>query len=306
MRQKSYFTSLQILQAVLILIITACSYFQKPEKSNDTAPNQNVIARYKDQYLYISDISESLASADNENDSLEIIQRMAQNWLRNKVLIDKALLNLGDEIKTFEKQIEDYRRDLIIYAYEQAYINQNLDTIVSAAEISEYYQNNKNNYQLRENIVVCDYAIFPLSTPKISDIKKNFFQAKSKKEIAALEEAALKYARVYSRGDTNWYNFSEIMKIIPFASEALLSTSGPKQLTFEDEKFLYLINIKQIRSKDSPAPLEYVAESIRNTILNTRKLELLRQLEENLLKQAFQQKNIDIYVKEKTKQKEEK
>ncbi|MFN4300143.1 MAG: hypothetical protein ACK4EX_10505 [Thermaurantimonas sp.] len=287
---------------MIIFCITACSYFKKPEEKGDTSNNQKTIARYKDQYLFLSDISESLANAENENDSLEIIQRMAQNWLRNKVLIDKALLNLGDEIKKFEKQIEDYRRDLIIYAYEQAYINQNLDTNVSAAEISEYYQNNKNNYQLRDNIVVCDYAIFPLSTPKILDVKRNFFQAKSKKEIASLEEAALKYARVYSRGDTNWYNFSEIMKIIPFASEALLTVSAPKQLTFEDEKFLYLINIKQVRSKDSPAPLEYVSESIRNTILNTRKLELLRQLEENLLKQALDQKYIEIYVKEKSKQ----
>ncbi|GCD78401.1 hypothetical protein JCM31826_18830 [Thermaurantimonas aggregans] len=304
MYNKRHQIIIRILQAVMFLTITACSYFNKPESKDESTNNQKAIARYKDQYLYLSDISESLANAENKNDSLEIIQRMAQNWLRNKVLIDKALLNLGDEIKKFEKQIEDYRRDLIIYAYEQAYITQNLDTNVSTAEISEYYLNNKNNYQLRENIVVCDYAIFPLSTPKILEIKKNFFQAKSKKETAALEEAALKYARAYSRGDTNWYNFSEIMKIIPFASEALLSTSGPKQLTFEDEKFLYLLNIKQIRSKDSPAPLEYVSEYIRNTILNTRKLELLRQLEENLMKQALDQKNIEIYVKEKSKQKE--
>lgn len=289
-----------ILQAVVAVAITACSNFISTQNSTDSE-REHPIARYKNEYLYISDISESLASAENEKDSLEIINRMAQNWLKNKVLIDKAILNLGDEIKRFEKQVEDYRRDLIIYAYEQAYINQNLDTIVSAEEIAEYYQNNKGNFQLRENILVCDYAIFPLSTPKIQDIRKIFFSAKSKKDQTTLEEAALKYARVYSRGDTNWYNSSDIMKIIPFATEALISSSGPKQLTFEDEKFIYLLNIRQIKTKDSPAPLEYVSESIRNTLLNTRKLILLSQLESNLLNQALNQKNIEILVSESSK-----
>lgn len=283
------------IQAVMAMSITACSDFISFRSNDQTdAQKGRPIARYNNEYLYLEDISETLANAESRNDSLEIISRMAQNWLKNKVLIEKAILNLGDEIKKFDKQIEDYRRDLIIYAYEQEYINQNLDTIVTQAEISEYYQNNKSFFQLRENILVCDYAIFPLNTPKISDIKKYFFSAKNKKELSALEEAALKYARLYSRGDTNWYTISDIMKIIPFASDVLITANGPRQLTFEDDRFIYMLNIHQLKTKDSPAPLEYAAESIRNTILNTRKLELLNKLESNLINQAFKQKTIEI------------
>ncbi len=295
MFQTPQFLMLSILQAVMVVSITACSDFIKPK--NETSSERGIpIARYKNEYLYLGDISEALTGAENKSDSLDIINRIAQNWLKNKVLIDKAMLNLGDEIKKIEKQIEDYRRDLIIYAYEQAYINQNLDTNISQSEIIEYYQNNKNNFLLRENIVVCDYAIFPKSTPKIADIKKYFFSAKTKKEIAQVEEAALKYARVYAYGDTSWFSLPEIVKIIPFVSEVLISASSPKQFVFEDEAFIYLLHIRQIKTKNSPAPLDYVSESIRNTLLNTRKLELLSQLESNLLVQALQQNLIEIIV----------
>ena len=299
MCQTPLFFILSILQAVMVVSITACSDFVKP-KIDTVSDKGKPIARYKNEYLYLSEVAESLANAENKGDSLEIINRIAQNWLKNKVLIDKAMLNLGDEIKKFEKQIEDYRNDLIIYAYEQEYINQNLDTNISQSEIAEYYQNNKNNFLLRENIIVCDYAIFPISTPKLSDIKKYFFSAKTKKEISQIQEAALKYARVFAYGDTSWYNLTDIIKIIPFVSEGIITANSPKQFVFEDNSFTYLLHIRQIKTKNSAAPLDYVAESIRNTILNARKLELLSKLESSLLNQAIHQKLIEILVSDST------
>lgn len=286
---------LTILQAALWLAFAACSLLS-PDKENPQNSSKEIIARYKNEYLWLSDIAESLTSAETRADSLEIINRMAANWLKNKVLMDKALLNLGDDVKRFEKQIEDYRRDLIIHAYEQAYVSQNLDTNITDEELREFYNNHKNIFQLRENIVVADYAIFPSSTPKINEIKKIFFNARSKKEETLLGESALKYARIYSRGDTSWVNFTEIVKIIPFATENLLNTGYSRQLIFEDENFTYLLNIKQVMKKDAPAPLEYVVESIRNSILNIRKQALLQSLEENLVKQSLNQKQAEIFV----------
>ncbi|GCD79617.1 hypothetical protein [Schleiferia thermophila] len=286
---------LTILQAALWLAFAACTLLS-PDKENSQNSSKEIIARYKNEYLLLSDIAESLTSAETRADSLEIINRMAANWLKNKVLMDKALLNLGDDVKRFEKQIEDYRRDLIIHAYEQAYVSQNLDTNITDEELREFYNNHKNIFQLRENIVVADYAIFPSSTPKINEIKKIFFNARSKKEETLLGESALKYARIYSRGDTSWVNFTEIVKIIPFATENLLNTGYSRQLIFEDENFTYLLNIKQVMKKDAPAPLEYVVESIRNSILNIRKQALLQSLEENLVKQSLNQKQAEIFV----------
>ncbi|KFD38284.1 hypothetical protein AT05_10795 [Schleiferia thermophila str. Yellowstone] len=286
---------LTILQAALWLAFAACTLLS-PDKENSQNSSKEIIARYKNEYLLLSDIAESLTSAETRADSLEIINRKAANWLKNKVLMDKALLNLGDDVKRFEKQIEDYRRDLIIHAYEQAYVSQNLDTNITDEELREFYNNHKNIFQLRENIVVADYAIFPSSTPKINEIKKIFFNARSKKEETLLGESALKYARIYSRGDTSWVNFTEIVKIIPFATENLLNTGYSRQLIFEDENFTYLLNIKQVMKKDAPAPLEYVVESIRNSILNIRKQALLQSLEENLVKQSLNQKQAEIFV----------
>ena len=47
------------------------------------------------------------------------------------LLLNKAELNLTDEEKNVEQQIENYRSSLLIYAYEQSYIRQHLDTVVT-------------------------------------------------------------------------------------------------------------------------------------------------------------------------------
>ena len=71
-----------------------------------------------------------------------------EKWVRNQLLLNKAEINLTDEEKNVEQQIENYRSSLLIYAYEQSYLRQNLDTVVTDKEIEDYYKENQSNFIL--------------------------------------------------------------------------------------------------------------------------------------------------------------
>ncbi len=57
-------------------------------------------------------------------DSIAMVRDFKERWIRNQLLLNKAELNLTDEEKNVEQQIENYRSSLLIYAYEQSYIRQ--------------------------------------------------------------------------------------------------------------------------------------------------------------------------------------
>ena len=74
------------------------------------------------------------------DDSIAIVRDFVEKWVRNQLILSKAELNLTDEEKDVEQQIDNYRTSLLIYAYEQSYLRQNLDTVVTDKEVEKYYE----------------------------------------------------------------------------------------------------------------------------------------------------------------------
>ena len=74
------------------------------------------------------------------------------NWIRRELMISYAEMNLNTDLLRYEKQIEDYRASLLIYAYQQELLNQNFDTVIALSEIEDYYQKYKDEFKLSKNI----------------------------------------------------------------------------------------------------------------------------------------------------------
>ena len=52
-------------------------------------------------------------------------------WVRNQLLLEKAVLNLDQDRHEIRKQLEEYRTFLLINKYQQELILQKLDTIIT-------------------------------------------------------------------------------------------------------------------------------------------------------------------------------
>ncbi|HEX6889170.1 MAG TPA: peptidyl-prolyl cis-trans isomerase, partial [Chryseolinea sp.] len=62
-----------------------------------------------------------------------------------------------------------------------------------------------------------------------------------------------------------------------------------------DENYLYFLRVRQYRILDNISPLEFVMDDIKNIILNKRKVELAKQLEDEVYKYALDQNEFEIF-----------
>ena len=62
-----------------------------------------------------------------------------------------------------------------------------------------------------------------------------------------------------------------------------------------DDDYYYFIRIDNYKIRDQISPVEFVADQIRNILINKRKIELAKSLEERVYSDAIQKKYFEVY-----------
>jgi hypothetical protein len=278
---------------VLLLISTFSACDSIFNKAN--AEDGPVVARVYDSKLYQHDLEAVLPEGLNPEDSAIFVQNFINVWAKNELMVYKAEFNLTDEQKQFEEQIRNYRNDLLKYAYLQKYVDDRLDTAISQTKIKDYYVSNSQNFLLKENILKIRYIVVPEDAPELDELKK-WFNSNEAKDLESLLDYSLSFARSFSLEDTAWISFNDFRKLIPirtYNQQDFLSRN--EWIELEDGGLIYLAQIKEYKIKDNAAPLFYVKDIIRNTLLNKKRLDLIADLEKNLVNDALKKKEFETY-----------
>ncbi len=64
----------------------------------------------------------------------------------------------------------------------------------------------------------------------------------------------------------------------------------------QDSLGVYLLKIEDVLSPNQTAPLQYIKPIIKEIILNKRTLELIKELEKDITKDAVKNKNFEVYT----------
>ncbi len=271
-----------------LLILSACSVKNGTESGN-------ILAKVGDYYLYEIDLKGAIPESVNTKDSLTIARNYINTWVREQLLLYQAEKNLTENQMNFDKQIETYRKSLIIYQYESLLIKQQLDTEVSEEEIEEYYEKNKNNFELKKNIVKANYAILDIDSPYNSKIE-SLMRSDNMNLIDSLETYCELYARNYLINDDQWISFDELLNIIPiktYNQEAFLKNN--RFVKLEENNFKYFIKFIEFNIKEEISPLSFERENIISIILNKRKIELINKMHNQLFEDALNSDIVEIY-----------
>jgi len=62
----------------------------------------------------------------------------------------------------------------------------------------------------------------------------------------------------------------------------------------EDDAYLYFLKVDEYRISDNVSPLEFVTDEIKNIILNKRKVELAKKLEDEVYENGLEHKDFEI------------
>ena len=278
----------------IIIILTSVLILQctKSEVTDDA-----VIARVGEKRLYQSDLSQIIPKNLEEHDSLLMANDYIRKWVKQELLIQKANENLTLEQKNLTKEIEEYRNSLIIYKYKNELMNQQMDTLVTENQIEQYYNANPDNFKLSSNIVKAIFIKIPIELANIKLIKE-LVDDNSEEGKNGLQQYCIQYAKSFDFFNDNWVNFDIVKNNIPdeIADDKQFLASN-NQIELKDSNYYYLVTIQDYKLQNELAPIEYVENNIKNLILNKRKIEFLKQVEENVYKEGVRQNKFEIYSK---------
>ncbi len=216
--------------------------------------------------------------------------------MNEMLTLHKAEENLKEEQKNVEKQLKDYRTSLITFIYEKELVNQKLDTVVNPSEIENYYNKNKNNFELKDNIIKVLYVKVNKKAPQLQSIRM-LYRSEVKKDKEALENYCHQFAENFYLDDNQWLLFDDLLKEIPiqqtYNKELFLQNN--RFIEVSDSTSLYFVNIKGFQIKNSISPLSFEKENIKNIILNKRKLELINRMKEEVYKEALSNKQAEEF-----------
>ena len=250
------------------------------------------IASVHNNNLYTEDIKLLIPKNIEKNDSLVFTRSIINSWAVKQLLLKKAEdNNTQNDNSEINNLVKDYRQALLINGYKERLIKQQLDTLIEQQEIKDYYKLNSKNFRLNEELIKTRYLHFSNDLIDRKEVVKSF----KKGTIEDLEELEIKQLtfKQMMLNDSVWTPLENVLLKIPFSRINLLKKT--KLLQKEDSLGLYLVTIKDVLLRNQIAPLSYIKPTIKQMILHQRKLQLIRDLEKIILKDAIQNKSYKIH-----------
>ncbi|MFK7833992.1 MAG: peptidyl-prolyl cis-trans isomerase [Winogradskyella sp.] len=274
---------------LISLLLVGCDFFKK---SDDLEP----VARVNDNYLYKENLKDVVPKGASSADSTLMINTYINRWARQLLLMDGALVNLSeDKQHEFSKLVEQYKHDLYAKAYLERLVKKNIDTIVKQEEAQLFYEANKESFKLNDDLIQFRYISLALNPINLDTIKTRFKRFETKDKMY-LDSISVQF-KSHVLSDSIWIKLSRVVEKIPIITSAnkdqLLNKTNFLQL--EDSLNLYLMYVKDVRFQNDYAPLDYVNTSINKIVINKRKLELIKQLENDITKDAIKNNKFEIY-----------
>ncbi len=281
---------------MLVLFLSGCDLIKMKDDVQEANLELNPIARVGNQYLYAKDLEGIATAGLSAEDSTERTSRFVNSWIKKQLLISEAATKIEFDEAEIERKILDYRYSLMGYEYQSYYINQNLDLEVSDEEIANYYNENLDNFALKQNIIRGRFIKLPIGAPK-SDKVKSLMYSNKPENIEELNSYALSFAASYQLNDSVWMVFDEVIKNTPLAEipNKIQYLQNNKYIETADLQFKYFIKIDEYRISDNISPLEFVKENVKHIIINKRKVELAKKLEEEVYERAIKSKSFEIF-----------
>ena len=286
-----------LIYILLVAIITSCDFLKVKDESIPIQDDlRQPIARVNDNYLYASEISGIVSANASAEDSANLMNAYMNNWIRKQLLIDEASAKIDFDEAEIQRKILDYRYSLIAYEYKSYYINQHLNKQVSEEEIQLYYEQNQDNFPLKQNIIRGKFIRLPKDAPNATKIRTLIYSTRENK-MEELRTYCFSYALMYSLEDSVWINFDDIIKNTPLAEipNKVDFLKRTKYTESSDATSKYYLLIKEYKKTDDIAPMEVVRDQIMGIIVNKRKVELARNLEKEVYDKAVETKSFEIY-----------
>jgi len=274
---------------LLMFLLLSCNFF-KPEAK------PQAIARVNDSYLFQEDIENLVPPGTSKEDSLIIIRNFIDRWASQKLMTNAAEINLSAEKQAeYDELIKQYKVDLYTKGYIEEIVRTTVDTVVSEEELTAYYKENKDNFKTNGTLVKLRYIHLPKDHPKFQAIRSKFFDYR-KSDKKFWDTYSMQF-KSFVLNDSVWVEMNQIYRKLPFINPENRNEfiSQGKSIEKNDSTDVYLVKVTNVLDNKQISPFQYVKPTLKQVILNKRKLELIKKFEKDITDDAIKSKKYEIY-----------
>lgn len=248
--------------------------------------NDEVVAELGLERLYRSDLDAVLPKGLSVEDSTRLAMQYISSWASDLVYVTIAEEQLSKNEKDVSKELEDYRKALLKYRYEQLYVNERLDTAVSEDLVEEYYASHKEKFILSRPLVKARYLRISSDSPNIELIRKKMASSEAN-DLLEADSLSFSSAMKFTSWNNEWIDIITLSREFGGDYVSLMASMKDRWIRHEDTTgIMDLAYVADIIYAGELAPVEYCRAQISDIIISSRKQTLLSDLEQDLLKDA--------------------
>jgi len=191
---------------ILSLSIISCS--NKLELKNAGA-----LVKVGNKVLYRSVLDDNINSGLSSEDSIIAAEYFIRTWIKDNLLYDIAIKNINDK-DNIERLVENYRKSLFIYQYEEQLVNERLTREIDEQSLYDYYNKNKDKLKLERPLIKGLFLKVPVDAPQINEIK-TLYKSTSPVSLEKLEKISLNNGVVIEYFTDNWIDFNDLLNNFP-------------------------------------------------------------------------------------------
>ena len=269
------------------LLFSACNI--------STNEESDAVARVGESYLFASDLQDQIGP-QYDGDSLQIANRLIDDWAEQLLYLKKAEINLSSsEKKQLDELVRTYRNDLYVKTYKDKAIQSQLDSVVDQAEIQDYFEQNKANFRTNKDLLRGRYVRVRNENYNLRTTRRSLRRFNDVDKVF-LDSIALQFT-TYSMNDSIWVQASQFFNRLPSLSERRYKNFLKNNTFFElqDSLEVYLVVVEEVVLRNDLAPLEYVTPTLKQILINKRKLELMRQFDREIIEEGLRQNTYEVY-----------
>lgn len=263
-------------------------------KSGDASDDRVRLAKVGANVIYLDEAVQGMPQGLSAKDSTAYVQQFLKSRVKELLLYDKALKNIpqGQDI---DELVENYRRSLVIYAYQQQVLNEKMQNDITDTEVQVFYENNRDRFNTGHDLIKGIFIKIPKSTPDMAKLKK-LYKNSSNEAFSQIEKICVQNGGQFEYFYDRWVILDDILDKISYdtgKNADFLRTRSTLDVVVGE--FEYLLYVDDYVLAGSTAPLEYVKDEVRNIVVNTRKTEFIHRFEQDLLREAEKKGRITYF-----------
>ena len=284
-----------MVRVYFILLTLSVSLFACKKAIQTDEPD--ALVKVNDRILTRNEVESLIPKGTTSADSLLLAESYIKKWVKDELVLKIAQRNLGSDKEAIDKLVDAYRRSLLRYRYQEKLIQEKLSDEIQESDVLTYYDTNKEKFVLDKNLIKGLFLKVPADAPNLSEVK-TWYKSGNVASLEKIEKYSIQNAAIYEYFFDKWVDFDEIRNNIPNQisnPESFLRTN--KTLEVTDSSYCYLLNIRQVLLKGQVEPFEYAEPRIREILINQRKLDFIKEFEEELYNDALDGGDVIFYSK---------